>query len=78
MLFLPFCGVLDCAKRGNLLCLGQNGVDDAIGDDIPSNFEVVLLYGFKIAPSAIGVVKPLSSHGALSGVFRSAPASDRQ
>jgi len=26
------------AKRGDLLGLGQDGVDDAIGDDIPCNF----------------------------------------
>lgn len=84
MLFLPSCGVLDYvsrpehqAKRGDLLGLGQNDVDDAIGDDIPGNFEVVLLYGFEIAPGTNGVVKPLSGHGALSGVFPCAPASHR-
>lgn len=65
------------AKRSDLLGLGQNGVDDPIGDDIPGNFEVIPLYGFDITPGANSIFKPLSGHGALSGVFRSAPASHR-
>lgn len=36
-------------RLGDLLGLGQDGVDDAIGDDIPGNLEVELLNGFKIA-----------------------------
>ena len=62
---------------GNCRCVRKAYVDDAIGDDIPGNFKVVLLYGFEIAPGANSVFKPLSGHGALSGVFRSAPASHR-
>jgi hypothetical protein len=65
------------SKRGDLLGLGLDRVDDAIGDDISGNVEVVFFYGLKIASGAIGVVKPLSGHGALSGVFQSAPASHR-
>ena len=64
-------------KCGDLLGLRLNGVDDVISDDIPSNFEVVFLNGFEIAPGANGVFKPLSWRGALSGVFRNAPASHR-
>ncbi len=65
------------AKRGDLFGLGQDGDDDSIGDGFPTKFEVVLFYGFEIAPGANGVFKPLSGHGARSGVFRSAPATRR-
>jgi len=64
-------------KRSYLFGLGQDGVDDAVGDAIPGSFEVVLLYGFEIAPGANRVFKPLSGHGALSGVFRRVPTSHR-
>lgn len=60
-------------EGGDLLGLGQYGVDRLVGDQLACHFQIVGFDGFDIPQRPRGELKPLFWHGARFGVSRSAP-----